>query len=91
MTISEETAKGFKAIVEGFKAMGQLRYGDLPAVKGVLGGLKCETKGTSFTATFSVSAGDVKSAVKAVTEQNKARPQGKKYHRHHESSGTEEE
>jgi hypothetical protein len=78
VTVSEETAKSFNAIVEGFKAIGELRYSDLPAVKKVMDGLKCETKGALFTVTFSTSTSDVESAVKVVTEKKKARPQGKK-------------
>ena len=43
-TVSEETAKNFKAIVEGFMAIGELRYSDIPAVKKVMNGLKVETR-----------------------------------------------
>lgn len=68
-TVSEEAAKNFKAIVEGIKAMGQLRYSDVPAVKKVMEGLKCSAKGESFTATFTTSTADVESAVKAVIER----------------------
>ena len=79
-TVSEETAKNFKAIVDGFVAMAQLRDSDLAAVKKVLDGLKVETKGASFTATFTTSTGDVEAAVKVVMEKRKASAQGKKEH-----------
>ena len=74
-TVSEETAKNFKAIVDGLKAMGELRYSDIPAAKKVVDGLKCCTKGDTFTAAFSTSTADVEAAVKAVMEQK-----GKKEH-----------
>ena len=70
-TVSEETAKSFKAIVEGFKAMGELRYSDIPAVKKVMDGLKVEAQGALFTATFTTSTGDVEAAVKAVMDKRK--------------------
>ena len=70
-TDSEETAKNFKAIVDGLKAMGQLHYSDIPAVKKVLDGLKCSAEGDSFTGTFTASTADVESAVKAVMESKK--------------------
>ena len=83
-TDSEETAKNFKAIVDGLKAMGQLRYSDIPAVKKVMDGLTCSAEGDSFTATFTTSTADVESAVKAVMERRRvpavqegARPAGK--------------
>ena len=68
---SEETAKNFKAIVDGLKAMGQLRFGDIPAVKKVMDGLKCSAEGDSFTATFTAATADIESAVKAVMESKK--------------------
>ena len=44
-TVSEETAKNFKAIVDGLKAMGELRCSDIPAVKKVMDGLKVQCQG----------------------------------------------
>ena len=79
-TVSEETAKSFKAIVDGFVAMGQLRFGGNPAVKKVMDGLKVEAEGESFTATFTTSTADVEAAVKAVMDQRKVAPHGKKEH-----------
>ena len=70
-TDSEETAKNFKAIVDGLKAMGQLRFSDIPAAKKVVDGLTCSAEGDLFTATFTTSSADVESAVKAVMEQKK--------------------
>ena len=79
-TVSEETAKSFKAIVDGLMALGQLRHSGTPAVKKIMDGLKVETKGASFTATFTTSTTDVEAAVKAVMEHKKVSPQGKKEH-----------
>jgi hypothetical protein len=73
-TVSEETAKNFKAIVEGLKAMGELRFGSIPAAKKVIDGLKCSAKKDSFTATFTTSTADIEAAVKAVMEQMKVCP-----------------
>lgn len=70
-TDSEETAKNFKAIVDGLKAMGQLRYSHIPAVKKVMDGLTCTAEEDSFTATFTASTADVEAAVKAVMEKKK--------------------
>jgi hypothetical protein len=78
-TDSEATAKNFKAIVDGLKAMGELRCGNIPAIKKVMDGLKCSAKGDSFTATFTTSTADAESAVKAVMEQ-KMCPLCKKEH-----------
>jgi hypothetical protein len=71
VTVSEDTAKNFKAIVEGLRAMGELRYSDVPAVKKVMDGLRCSAEGDSFTATFTTSTADVESAVKAVMKRKK--------------------
>ena len=79
-TDSEQTAKNFKAIVDGLKAMGELRCGNIPAIKKVMDGLKCSAKGDSFTATFTTSTADAESAVKAVMEQKKVCPLCKKEH-----------
>jgi hypothetical protein len=79
-TDSEQTAKNFKAIVDGLKAMGELRCGGMPAVKTVIDGLKCRAKGDSFTATFTTSTADAESAIKAVMEQKKVCPMCKKPH-----------
>ena len=54
---SEAIVKNFKAVVDGFKGVGELRYNDLPAVKKVMDGLTCETQGESFTATFAIDGG----------------------------------
>ena len=79
-TDSEETAKNFKTIVDGLKAMGELRYSNIPAIKKVMDGLKCNAKGDSVRATFTASTADVESAVKAVMEQKKGCPLCKKEH-----------
>jgi hypothetical protein len=79
-TVSEETAKNFKAIADGLKAMGELRYGNIPAIKKVMEGLKCSAKGDSFTATFTTSTADAESAIKAMMEQKKMCPLYKKEH-----------
>jgi hypothetical protein len=68
-TTSEGTAKNFKAIVDGFKAMGELRFNDVPAIKKVMDALTVETQGELFTATFKVSTADIESAAKAMMEQ----------------------
>jgi hypothetical protein len=83
-TVSEETAKNYKAIVDGLKAMGELRYSNIPAVKKVMDGLKCSAEGDSFTATCTTSLADVESAVKAVMEQKNLCPLCKKQHGPHE-------
>jgi len=72
-TDSEETAKNFKAIVDGLKAMGQLHYSDIPAVKKIMDGLNCSAEGDSFTATFTASTPDVEAAVKAIMERKEKR------------------
>lgn len=79
-TVSEETAKNFKAIVDGLKAMGAIRCGNVPAIKKVLDGLKCNAKGDSFTAAFTTSTADAEAAIKAVMQQKKACPMCKKEH-----------
>jgi hypothetical protein len=60
--------------------MGQLRYGDIPAVKKVMDGLKCSAEGDSFTATFTASTADIESAAKAVMESKEGCPLCKKRH-----------
>ena len=50
----------------------------IPAVKKVMDGLKCESKGATFTATFTASTADVEAAVKAVMEQKETNPAGEK-------------
>jgi hypothetical protein len=79
-TVSEETAKSFKTIVEGFKAIGELRYSDIPAVKKVMNGFKVDVQGALFTATFTASTGDVEAAVKATMAAKKPCPKCGKLH-----------
>ena len=69
---SPETATAFKTIVDGFKAMGTLRYRDLPAVMKVLAGAKAEVNGNAFTATFSATTADLEAAIQAAMERKKA-------------------
>jgi hypothetical protein len=88
-TVSEETAKSFKAIVEGIKAMGALHATDCPAVKKLIDGIKCNAEGSSFTATVSVSTSDVEAAVKAVMEHKCLQQLGKKKHGPNEKGGAD--
>jgi hypothetical protein len=88
-TVSDETAKSFKAIVEGIKAVGALHATDCPAVKKLIDGIKCNAEGSSFTATVSVSTADVEAAVKAVMEHKSMAPLGKKKHGSHEKGDTD--
>ena len=84
-TDSEETAKNFKAIVDGFKAMAELHCSNIPAIKKVMDGLKCNAKGDSFTAAFAASTGDLEAGDPSShgakedvpAGQDAARPQGK--------------
>ena len=85
ITDSEATAKNFKAIVDGFKALSALRYNYLPAVMKLTDAITCETKGESFTATFATSTTDIESAVNAVVEQKAEH--AKKRHGAHEKRG----
>ena len=78
-TDSEEAAKNFKAIVDGFKAMVELNHGNIPAIKKIMNGLQYNAKGDSFTATFTASEGDVEAGIKAMME-NKACPMFKMLH-----------
>jgi len=88
-TTSEATAKNFKAIVDGFKAMGELRFNDVPSVKKVMDGLTVETSGESFTATFKASTEDVEAAAKAMMEQKMECPFFGKHHGPKEKHGGE--
>jgi hypothetical protein len=69
-TDSEEAAKNFKAMVDGFKAMAELHHGNIPAIKKILNDLQCNAKGDMFTAAFTASEGDVEAAIKALIDSN---------------------
>jgi len=71
-TDTPEAANNFKAIVDGFKALGVLRYPDLPAVKKILDAAKTEVNGATFKASFNATSVDIEAAVQAVMEQRKA-------------------
>ncbi len=58
-------------MVDGFKAMVNMRVGKLDAVKKVLAGLKYKAKGNTFTLTWKTSVDDIKAAVKQAMEQRK--------------------
>jgi hypothetical protein len=79
-TTSEGTAKNFKAIVDGFKAMGELRFSDVPAITKVMDALTVETQGELFTATFKASTADLEAAAKAMMEQKMECPFFGKHH-----------
>jgi hypothetical protein len=68
---SKETALKLKVVVDGLKALGEVRFSGVPAIRKVIGALKVETKGASFTATFQASTADVEAAAKALMEQKK--------------------
>jgi hypothetical protein len=88
-TVSEATAKNFKTVVDGFKAMGELRFSDIPAVKKMMDGLTIETQGESFTATYKASTEDVEAAAKAMMEQKMECPFFGKHHGPREKHGGE--
>lgn len=75
---SEETARNFKAIVDGLKAIANLRCGEMEAVKNLMAGLKYRAKGNSFTLTWKISIDDVQAAVKQAMEAKGRHPHKKK-------------
>jgi hypothetical protein len=88
-TVSEATAKNFKTVVDGFKAMGELRFSDVPAVKKMMDGLTVEAQGESFTATYKASTEDIEAAAKAMMEQKMECPFFGKQHGPKEKHGGE--
>jgi hypothetical protein len=89
VTDSEATAKNFKAVVDGFKALGALRYNYLPAVMKVMDGITCEIQGESFSAAWVTTTADLEASIRAVVEQKAARNpegKGKKHHGSHKKS-----
>jgi hypothetical protein len=73
-TTSEAVAKNFKAVVDGLKALAQLRHGDVPAIMKVVDGLTAEAQGDTFTASLKVSTEELEAAINAMIEQKKHRP-----------------
>jgi hypothetical protein len=65
---SEETASGFKGIVDAAMAMGRSRAGDGEAVKKVMEGVKLKVKGEVFTLTWKTTTDDIRAAVKQMME-----------------------
>ena len=65
---SEETASGFKGIVDAAMAMGRSRAGDGEAVKKVMDGVKSKVKGEVFTLTWKTTTDDIQAAVRQMME-----------------------
>jgi hypothetical protein len=63
-TVSADDAQNFADLVAGFKAMVDLRMGDVAAVDKMLSGLKASAKGKQFQATWKFSTDDLHAAVK---------------------------
>ncbi len=84
MADSAETAKNFKALVDGFQAMGNLRYSKSEAVKKVMDGLSCGAEGDVFSLVWKTTADDVKAAMKQVKKHKDKHHHGKKRAKTHE-------
>ena len=65
---SEETASGFKGIVDAALAMGRSRAGGGEAVKKVMDGVESKVKGEVFTLTWKTTTDDIQAAVKQMME-----------------------
>ncbi len=65
-----EQAANFKLIADGFKALGSMRYGDLPEVKKVIDALTYKIDGSSFTVAWTATAQDVKAATEAMHKRD---------------------
>jgi hypothetical protein len=61
---SEETASGFKGMVDAALAMGRSRAGDVEAVTKVLDGVESKAKGEVFSLTWKTTTDDIQAAVK---------------------------
>lgn len=69
---SAETARQFQQIVEGFQALGDLRYQDMPAVLKVTRGLKYALDKEAFSLTWTASVDDVQAGIQAVLQRRHA-------------------
>ncbi|MFN0196976.1 MAG: hypothetical protein ACKVT0_09525 [Planctomycetaceae bacterium] len=69
---SAENVQSVKAIIDGVKAMGTLRYQELKDVLKVINGLSAEANGTTLTVNFSSSIDDIKAGVKQAKEHHKS-------------------
>jgi hypothetical protein len=71
VTDSEDTAKSFKAVVEGFKAIVSLKFsGDELAAK-LTSGLNARAKGTAFNVTYKADSDDIIAAAHKMKEMRK--------------------
>lgn len=59
-TASPEKATAIKTVIDGFKALGSLQFGDTEAFKKLTAALKYDAEGDTFKATFNASFDDVK-------------------------------
>lgn len=64
MAVSADDAQNFADLVAGFKAIVDLRMGDVAAVDKVLSGLKASAKGKQFQVNWKFSTDDLHAAVK---------------------------
>ena len=69
LAVSKEMASNLKNNVEGIKTLGNFGYGNIPAVRNVLDGIKYKGSGKMVLVTFNASSANVEAAVKAVTGQ----------------------
>lgn len=76
-TESEDTAKDFKAVVDGLKGLAALRFGSDKEVSKVLDGLNAKAKGKELNITFKASTEDILTAAKKHMGKH-----GKRWHKH---------
>ena len=77
-TDTEDTAKSFKAVVEGMKGLASLRFGSNKDVAKLMDGLKVKAKGTAFNLTYKAATSDIIAVAKKMKDMRK-----KWGHRHH--------
>lgn len=70
---SEESAQNIKTVIDGFKAMGALRYKDVEPVLKVVNSLTVNVRGTNVSIDFTESLEDLQAGVKAAIEYHKLR------------------
>jgi hypothetical protein len=87
-TDSEDTARNYKAIVEGFVAMAKLHCGDNEAAMKVIDGLKCTAKGDAFVAVWKTTTEDVHAAMEQVMKHMGKHPHATKA-KHHDKTEKE--
>ena len=90
VTKDEDTAKSFKAVVEGLKGMATLKLGRSEAAMKLVDGLKAKAKGKELNVSYKAASSDIIAMAKKMKDMKK-KWRGHRHHHHKRDHDTKKE